>query len=97
MPDRAVYHAQQAVEKALKGFLAAHDHLISRTHNLERLVQECCGIDLAFARFLPSARTLSPYATQFRYPGGPLEPEVPEAEEAIGLAEDIVQSVCQRL
>ena len=28
LPDIAVYHAQQAAEKALKAFLAAHDEII---------------------------------------------------------------------
>ncbi len=97
LSDQAAYHAQQAAEKSLKGFLAAYDHPIPRTHSLERLVQECRGIDPEFIRFMASARSLSPYVTQFRYPGGPLEPDVAEAQEAIRLAEEIFDHVRQRL
>jgi hypothetical protein len=39
---------------------------------------------------LPTKRTLNPYATLFRYPGGPLEPADDEAERAIQLAREIV-------
>ena len=38
-PDAAAFHSQQAAEKALKGFLAAHEVPFPKTHDLERLVQ----------------------------------------------------------
>jgi HEPN domain-containing protein len=37
--DTAIYHCQQAAEKAVKGFLAFHDHPLERTHDVERLVE----------------------------------------------------------
>ena len=43
------------------------------------------------------AQTLDPYATRFRYPGGPLAPPVSEAETALRLAEQIVNFVRARL
>jgi len=97
LADHAVYHAQQASEKALKAFLAAHNRPFRKTHNLERLVVECQGSDSDFVDLIDEARTLNPYATQFRYPGGPLEPELVEAEQAIKLAREIVDFVSQRL
>lgn len=90
LADQAAYHSQQAAEKALKAFLAANDKPLQKTHNLEQLVTQCLAIDTRFGDFLGSARTLSPYATLFRYPGGPLEPAVDEAERAIQLAREIV-------
>ena len=30
--DTAIYHCQQAAEKAVKGFLAFHDHRLERSH-----------------------------------------------------------------
>ena len=36
--DVAVYHCQQAAEKAVKGFLAFHDQPFERTHDVEVLV-----------------------------------------------------------
>lgn len=97
LADHTVFHAQQASEKALKAFLAAHNHPLQKTHNLERLVVRCQGINAQFDGFLPTARTLNPYATQFRYPGGPLEPSLAEAEQALQLARDLVQFVRQQL
>lgn len=97
LADQAVFHAQQASEKALKAFLAAHDEPLQKTHNLERLVVQCEAIDVRFADFLDTAWTLNPYVTQFRYPGGPLEPDLAEAEQALQLARDLVQFVRERL
>ena len=90
LPDVAVYHAQQAAEK---GFLAAHDQPFPKTHDLEPLVLACQETDPKYAQFAPAARTLTPYATQYRYPGGPIEPEIEDAETALDLASWIVQSV----
>jgi HEPN domain-containing protein len=97
LADQAAYHAQQAGEKALKGFLAANNHPLRKTHNLEWLVDQCQGIDVTFAQFLAAARTLNPYATLFRYPGGPLEPSLGEAEQAIQLGREIVDFVQEQL
>ena len=97
LADQAAFHAQQAVEKGLKAFLTAHDSPFPRTRNLERLVEGCRAIDPEFARFATAARTLSPYATQFRYPGGLLEPSLQDAYEAIRLAGEIVHFVRGRL
>lgn len=91
--DQAVYHAQQAAEKSLKAFLAASDRPLEKTHNLEQLVGQCQGIDPLFGQFVASARTLTPYATQFRYPGGPLEPAGDEAARAMQLAREMVEHV----
>lgn len=90
LPDQAAFHAQQATEKALKAFLAADNQPLQKTHNLELLVTHCQAIDARFGDFLGSVRTLNPYATLFRYPGGPLEPSVDEAERAIHLARELV-------
>ncbi len=35
--DVAVYHCQQSVEKALKGYLTYHDVIFQKTHNLSVL------------------------------------------------------------
>ncbi|MBI4321191.1 MAG: HEPN domain-containing protein [Chloroflexi bacterium] len=95
--DAVVFFAPQAVEKALKAFLAAYDHPFPKTHDLERLVGWCETIEGGFAAFLGAARTLTPYAIKFRYPGGPQEPEMAEAQEALRLAEEIVQFVRDRI
>ena len=39
--EDVVFHAQQAVEKVLKGFLAWHDHPFRKTHDLIEIGQAC--------------------------------------------------------
>lgn len=43
--DTACFHAQQAIEKALKGFLAFRRQPIPRTHDLEELQQQCLALE----------------------------------------------------
>lgn len=97
--DAAIYHCQQASEKALKGFLAFHDHELERTHDLKRLVQIAAADDSAFSRWRDAAITLTPYATAYRYPGesAVLEPSREEFNEALRLTADLVAFVCSLL
>ena len=86
----AAYHAQQAAEKALKAFLAAHDQPFPLTHNLNVLLPLCVALDAGFRQFSTAASSLTPYATQFRYPGGPIEPAVWDAEQGLRDATELV-------
>ena len=97
LSEMAAYHAQQAMEKALKAFLTAHNQPFPKTHDLERLVHWCENVLPAFSQFVAPAQTLNPYASQFRYPGGPLEPSRKEAEEALRMAGDVVRFVQQAI
>lgn len=97
LPGGAAYHAQQAAEKALKAFLAAHNQPFPFTHNLVVLLPLCQALDTAFHRFGTVAATLTPFATQFRYPGGPLEPATADAEQGLRDAVALVAFVRQRL
>ena len=93
----AAYHAQQAAEKGLKAFLAAHDEPFPLTHNLNVLLPLCEALDAHFAQFGGVARSLTPYATQFRYPGGPIEPAVTDAEQGLRDAAHLVGFVRRQL
>ncbi len=62
----AAYHAQQAAEKALKAFLAAHNEPFPHTHNLTVLLPRCQALDAAFGQLGGVAASLTPFATQFR-------------------------------
>lgn len=96
-PDMAVYHTQQAAEKSLKAYLTAYGAAFRRTHDLVELLAECRALDSRFAPFAPAAQTLTPYATRFRYPGGPLVPPIAEAQQAVQLADSVVRFVRQQL
>ncbi len=65
--DGACFHAQQAAEKYLKGFLAYHDRPFPYTHNLAELTGLCAVIDAAFHSLAQGAAELTPYAVRLRY------------------------------
>ncbi|NJN88050.1 MAG: HEPN domain-containing protein [Leptolyngbyaceae cyanobacterium SL_7_1] len=96
-PDIAAYHCQQAVEKAIKGYLTYHDVLFQKTHDLNRLLALCSSQNEEFSRWRTMAAMLTPYATEFRYPGNVVEPKRDEAEQAIELATAFVNFVMQQL
>jgi HEPN domain-containing protein len=41
MNEDAVFHCQQAVEKALKGLLVWHDIVFRKTHSIEEIGEQC--------------------------------------------------------
>ncbi len=80
--DVAIYHCQQAGEKALKGFLVFHDQRVDKTHDLKVLIQNAMVIEPRLAASRDAGKRLTPYATAFRYPDrieGPLPEQVDEA------------------
>jgi HEPN domain-containing protein len=80
----AVFHCQQAAEKAMKGFLAWHDVPFRKTHDLEQIGEAC--IAAALKKIVDRAVPLTEYAWKFRYPGDPERPTRKEAKAALALA-----------
>jgi len=97
--DTAIYHCQQAAEKALKGFLAYHDHELERTHDLKLLVQSAATDEPSFHGWMDAASLLTPYAVAYRYPGESalLEPGRAEFDEALRTAGEFVQFILSLL
>jgi HEPN domain-containing protein len=97
--DISVYHAQQAVEKAIKAYLTYQKVPFQKTHNLVALLALSIPLNLAFEQWRNVAVTLTPYATEFRYPGVGefLEPQQSEAQQAVEMAEAFVAFVIQVL
>lgn len=95
--DVVVYHCQQSAEKAFKAYLTYQDVVFQKTHNLSVLLDLCDSFDAAFDDLRNFAETLTPYATEFRYPGDMIEPERQDAEEAIEIATLILIFVIQKL
>jgi HEPN domain-containing protein len=93
----ATYHSQQAMEKALKGYLTWHQISFPWTHNLERLVQMCEQVDTEFEQLLSTAEYLSPFATVPRYPADHVLITLEEANEAFRLASSALEFVRARL
>lgn len=94
--DTACFHAQQAIEKALKALLALHEQAIPRTHDLEELQQLCLHITSMQKLAGFDLVEVSDYAVQVRYD---LEfwPDQATASDALLLAEQIVEMVTDAL
>jgi HEPN domain-containing protein len=91
--DVAIYHCQQAAEKALKGFLVYWDCPVEKTHLLGLLLEKAAEIEPCIRTWEDAADRLTPYATAYRYPGTFLEPELEELDEALNDNASIVNQV----
>lgn len=89
-------HAQQAAEKALKGFLVHHVVDFPFTHDI-RLLLDLCSPLAEWAEQLRDAEILTQYAVSARYPGVGRRVAVENARRASDLAGDILTAVRQAL
>lgn len=94
--DAACFHAQQAVEKCLKAYLAHRDVEFPYTHNLAKLIEICAGLDPAFRSLLPAVAPLTPYAVEMRYDDS-FWPSESVAKEARSSALAVFEFVLDRL
>lgn len=97
LPDIAMFHCQQAMEKALKGYLTWKDEPFRRTHVLSELLLQCLPFDAGFQSMQTAAKLLTPYASDFRYLGVDEEPTKGAAEQARRLAQEAYEFVLGRL
>jgi|SRR2546422_853218 len=91
--EDALYHCQQAVEKALKGLLAWHDVAFRKTHSLEELGASCEKVEPTLKAVVDAAVPLTEFAWVFRYPGDHPTPTVEEARQGLNTARRAVAAV----
>lgn len=96
--DTICFHAQQAVEKYLKGYLVYKRINPRNIHHLEELAKDCAKFDKEFLKLLDECLILTRYYIETRYPPLiPIEYTKEEAREAIKIAQEIVGFVKERL
>jgi len=95
--DTGVYHCQQAAEKALKAVLTAFATPFPKTHNLTELLALADVAGFGMSRHEEATIFLTPFATEFRYPGDCFEPLLEDAELALAYSESLVESVASIL
>jgi len=83
----ALFHAQQAAEKALKAVMCLHGLEFRRTHDLEELAAQLTDVGVSPAVDAAALRPLTPYAVEYRY-----DDEAPELLTG-GEARPIVESL----
>lgn len=95
--EDALFHCQQAAEKAMKGYLTAHERVFRKTHDLDELARACEAIDPTLKAVLLEARDLTVFAWEFRYPGDSQVPSEGEAVQTLALAQQVVSVLLDRL
>lgn len=95
--DIALFHCQQAAEKAMKGFLTWHNEIFRRTHDLAEIGGQCAATDPSLEPLCQRAERLTVFATLLRYPGVPQEPPQEEGENALRLAREVYDTLLDRL
>jgi HEPN domain-containing protein len=93
----ALFHCQQAVEKALKGLLTYHRQTFRKTHDLSDLIAKCLAIDDSLYSTMDGVDDLTQYAWRFRYPGAPPDPDPADAADGLAKAELVLREVRRRI
>ena len=66
--EPALFHCQQAAEKAIKGFLLFHEVHFEKTHDIGRLLRQAAAISPHLLSLLVEAEGLTIHAAATRYP-----------------------------
>jgi len=90
--DTACFHAQQAIEKILKGFLAYPGLTIPRTHDLMELQRLCLDIDVIPKLAEIDLAEVTTYVVSARYDFD-FWPERQEAEDSYELAKRVKEMI----
>ncbi len=84
--SRSLFHSQQAAEKAIKGFLTFRQILTD-------LGSQCAEADPTLEVLLQEVQGLTDYASAFRYPDAPYQPDATEAFAALTMAASLRDEV----
>jgi HEPN domain-containing protein len=100
----ACFMAEQAAQKALKGFLMAQGQRSVPIHSVAQLAERCGQFDADFAVHVTSGRLLDQYYIPTRYPDALAPPAVPfesytqeQGERAVTAVQTIVTLVRQKV
>ena len=94
--DYVLFHAQQAIEKFLKAYLAYKKFAFGKTHNIRKLIDSCIEIESEFEKLLHmEVDKLYPIGIESRYPYL-TEITKKETEKAIEMAEKVREFELQK-
>ncbi|MDP3735126.1 MAG: HEPN domain-containing protein [bacterium] len=82
IPNVVCFHAEQAAEKYLKGFLAHRERHARRVHDLSSLLRVCCEVDASFKALQHDVEFLGDLYFSSRYPDNYTVYQKKDAEEA---------------
>ena len=91
------FHCEQAVEKALKAYLAYRNQPFPRTHDLAQLRDLCQTLDPEFGHLGSDAILLTTYAEDARYPDSTAPPTQSETRHCVEIARQTYDFVVSRI
>lgn len=95
--DTVCFHAQQAIEKAMKALLAFHGRDISRSHDLIKLLNDIADLVPELLVYSEKFETITEYGVGVRYPDYFYEPSIDEATLAFTFAEKVVAIIQEKI
>ena len=93
--DDVCFHAQQCIEKLLKGYLQELEIEFPRSHDLRELLNLLLPTHATWTDYIDDCARLSEYAVSFRYPGETAERSI--AERAMNLCVKLRGVILDRL
>jgi HEPN domain-containing protein len=93
----ALFHCQQAAEKAIKGFLVYRGQTFRKTHSIEEVGEQALALDPSLLALIDLAAPLSLYAWKFRYPGDTTAPTEEKARHTLAIAQKVYDEITKRL
>jgi HEPN domain-containing protein len=94
--DIVAFHAQQAAEKYLKGYLVSRGGHVPRIHDLATLLTRCCSHDETLGTFASACERLSRLGWLSRYPDPPEEPSEADIRAGVDTSREIRRAIRQR-
>lgn len=91
------FHAQQAAEKYLKGFLACHDLHVRKIHDLETLVDDAKTVNQSFETLRSEIKFLNQFYIASRYPEDYTEFTLGDAKKAYEAAKIVKELVIENI
>lgn len=95
--DTVCFHAQQAIEKLIKGLLVASGRTTTKTHDLVKLLSDVGDLAPEILPLEDELEEISEYGVGVRYPDDFYEPTRDEAEHAFLIALEIQTIVLSKL
>jgi len=96
-PNTVCFHAQQAAEKYLKGFLAHHRKHVRKVHDLDALLEVCIKVNPVINVLKEEARFLNQFYVESRYPDEYIKFSRADAEQTYKAALRIRDAVLKKL
>jgi len=95
--NTAVFHCQQAAEKAVKAYLVFRDQPFEKIHDIAKLMNQAAGLEPRFQPLFSLGAPLTRFVAQFRYPSVEIAASEAEFEEALQAAQQLFSFVLSLL